>query len=147
MSWLHLELSSWYQLCYVTCLEQAAYLNYFFCCFTANTIKRFHVLTAPRKKGRLILFNAVPTGRPKPLANAAMETPSVLTVDAIRPVSIAIMILLNRFIFLIAGDSIYLGSLRCCFYQWPENPRENDLSLFTVSEMNQNLIIRNLHTS
>ena len=75
------------------------------------------MLTVARKKGKLILLNAVPTDRPKPLANAAMETSSVLTVDAIRPVTTAIMILLNCFIFLIAGDRIYLGSLRCCFYQ------------------------------
>ena len=42
----------------------------------------------------------MPTGRPTPVANAAIEIPPRITIDVIRPVPTLPVILLNRFIFL-----------------------------------------------
>ena len=42
----------------------------------------------------------MPTGRPTPLANAAIEIPPVITVDVIKPVSAIPVIVLNCSIFL-----------------------------------------------
>ena len=70
-----------------------------FSCFTVKILKYFYVIAVRREKGRLIPLNAIPTGRPTPLANVAIETPPVITVDVIRPVSTMLVIVLNRFIF------------------------------------------------
>ena len=43
---------------------------------------------------------AMPTDRPTPLANAAIEIPPVILDDVIRPVSTMSVIVSNRFIFL-----------------------------------------------
>ena len=42
---------------------------------------------------------AAPTGWPIPLANAEIEVPPVIAGDVIRPVSMILMIVLNRFFF------------------------------------------------
>ena len=57
-------------------------------------------MTVARKRSRLVPLQAMLTGRPTPLANAAIETPSVITVDVIRSVFTMPGIVLNRFIFL-----------------------------------------------
>ena len=57
-------------------------------------------MTVTREISRLVPLKAMPTGRPTPLANAAVEIPPVITVDVIRPVSTMPVIVLNHFIFL-----------------------------------------------
>ena len=52
-----------------------------------------------REKSRLVPLNAIPTGRPTPLANAAMEIPPAITVDVIRPLFTRFIIVLNCFNF------------------------------------------------
>ena len=69
-----------------------------FCCFTVKVLKDFGVMTVARKRNRLDLLKAMPTGRPTPLTNAAI--PPVINVDVIRPASMMPVIVLNRFIFL-----------------------------------------------
>ena len=56
-------------------------------------------MTVARERSRLVSLKAMPTGRPRPLANAAIETPPVITIDVIRSVSTMLVIVLNRFIF------------------------------------------------
>ena len=56
-------------------------------------------MTVARERSRLVPPKAAPTGRPTPLANAAIEIPPVITVDVIRPVSTMPVIILNRFFF------------------------------------------------
>ena len=51
------------------------------------------------EKSRLIPLNAIPTGKPTPLANAEIETPPVITVDVIRLISTMLVNLWNRYIF------------------------------------------------
>ena len=51
--------------------------------FTVKILKDFHVMAVAREKRRLVPLNTIPTGRLAPLANAAIETPSVMTVDVI----------------------------------------------------------------
>ena len=57
-------------------------------------------MTVARERSRLVPPKAMPTGRPTPLTNAAIEVPPVITVDVIRPVSTMAVIVLNCFIFL-----------------------------------------------
>ena len=71
-----------------------------FYCLTVKVLKDFRVMTAARERSRLVPLRAMPTGRPTPLVNAAIEIPPVATVDVIRPVSTMLVIVLNRFIFL-----------------------------------------------
>ena len=71
-----------------------------FSCFTVKVLKDFRVITVARERSRLVPHKAAPTGRPIPLANAAIEIPPVITVDVIRPVSTIPVVVLNRFIFL-----------------------------------------------
>lgn len=52
-----------------------------------------------RKKGKPFHLNAIPTNRPTPLKNAAIETPQVIAVCVSRHVSITPMIVSNCFIF------------------------------------------------
>ena len=63
-------------------------------------------MTVAREKSRLVPLKAIPTGRPTPLANAAIETPPVITVDVIRPVSTILVIALDRFNFLQAVQGL-----------------------------------------
>ena len=42
---------------------------------------------------------SITTGQPAPVANTAIETATVITVDVIRPVSSTLATALNRFIF------------------------------------------------
>ena len=49
-------------------------------------------MAVAREKSRLVPLNAKPIGSPALLANAAIETPLVITVDVIRPVSIMLVI-------------------------------------------------------
>ena len=71
-----------------------------FSCFTVKVLKDFRVMTVARERSKLVPLKAMPTGRPTPLANAAIEIPPVITVDVIKPVSTIPVIVLNRFIFL-----------------------------------------------
>ena len=71
-----------------------------FSCFTVKVLKDFCVMTIAREKSRLVPLKAMPTGRPAPLANAAIEIPPVITVNVIRPASTMLVIVLNRFILL-----------------------------------------------
>ena len=70
-----------------------------FSSFTVKDSKDFCVMTVARERRRLVLLKAMLTGRPKPLANAAIEIPPAITVDLIRPVSTMPVIVLNRFGF------------------------------------------------
>ena len=70
-----------------------------FSSFTVKDSKDFCVMTVARERRRLILLRAMLAGRPKPLANAAIEIPPAITVDLIRPVSTMPVIALNRFNF------------------------------------------------
>ena len=55
-----------------------------------NILKSFHEITvAKKKKRKLIPLSAIPTRRPTPHVNAAMETPPVIIVDVVRPVFVA----------------------------------------------------------
>ena len=71
-----------------------------FSCFTVKILKDFRVMTVTSERSRVVPPKAAPTGRPKPLANAALEIPPVIAVDVIRPVSTIPVIVINRFIFL-----------------------------------------------
>ena len=71
-----------------------------FSCFTVKVLKDFCVMTVARERSRLVSLLAMPTGRPTPLANAAIEIPPGITVYVIRPMSTMPVIVLNRFIFL-----------------------------------------------
>ena len=62
-------------------------------------MKDFRVMTVAGERSRLVQPKAAPTGRPTPLANAAIEIPPVITVDVIKPVSMIPVIVLNCFIF------------------------------------------------
>ena len=57
-------------------------------------------MAVARERSRLVPLKTMPTGRPTPLAKAAIEIPPVITVDVIRPVSTMPVIVLNRFILL-----------------------------------------------
>ena len=61
-------------------------------------LKDCHVITFGKEKRRLVPLNAIPTGKSTPLANEAMETPPVIIVDVIRPASVTLVNVLNRFI-------------------------------------------------
>ena len=52
-----------------------------------------------RENSRPVPLNAISTGGPAPFLDAAIETPPVMTVDVIRPVSRMSVIVLNHFIF------------------------------------------------
>ena len=68
--------------------------------FTVNVLRDFRVMNVARERSRLVPLKAIPTGRPKPLANAAIEIPPVIIVGVIRPMYTMPVIVLNRFIFL-----------------------------------------------
>ena len=76
--------------------------------FTVNVLRDFHVMNVARERSRLVPLKAIPTGRPKPLANAAIEIPPVIIVGVIRPMYTMPVIVLNRFILLAirSGTSI-----------------------------------------
>ena len=78
-------------------------------------LKDFCVIVAKREKGRLVPLNLTPTGRTKPFANAPMETPLVITLDRIKPISVMLVILLNR---LIIFDSLY--AVQCYQLNMPQ---------------------------
>ena len=71
-----------------------------FSCFIVKFLKDFRVVTVARERSKLVPLKAMPTGRPTPLANAAIEIHPVITVDVIKPASKIPVIVLNRFIFL-----------------------------------------------
>ena len=56
--------------------------------------------------------NATPTAKPAPLANGVRETPLVKSVDIIRPVSSALIIVLNHFIFFANFSQTSISSSR-----------------------------------
>ena len=67
--------------------------------FHGNISKDFCVMAVAKEKSRLVLLNVVPTSRPAPLANAAVEIPPVITAGVIRPISTMLAIVLSRFMF------------------------------------------------
>ena len=67
-------------------------------------LKDFCMIVVEREKSRLVPLNLTPTGRTKPFANASIETPPVITLDRIKPISVMLVILLKRLIFF---DSLY----------------------------------------
>lgn len=81
-----------------------------FYCFTVNILKYICVRAAARKKSRLVPFNAVPTSRPTPITNAAIETPPVMTVDVMRPVSTMLVVASNCFTFFARSSQTSLWS-------------------------------------
>ena len=56
-------------------------------------------MTVARERSKLVPLKAIATGNPTPLANAAIDIPSVITVDVIRPVSTIPVIVLNVSLF------------------------------------------------
>ena len=58
-------------------------------------------MAVARERSSLVPLMAIPTGRPTPLANAAIDVPPVITADVIKPVSMIPVIVLNSFIFLV----------------------------------------------
>lgn len=52
------------------------------------------------KKKRPVPLNAIPTRRPAPLANAAIENSPVVTVDVNKLASFTFILVLNRFTFI-----------------------------------------------
>ena len=83
-----------------------------FSCFTVKILKDFRVMTVARERSKLVPLKAMPTGRPTPLANVAIEIPPVITVDVIRPVSTMPVIVLHRFIFLAFRSRTSISSCR-----------------------------------
>ena len=71
-----------------------------FSCFTVKVLKDFHAMTVARERSRLVPLKTMPTDRPTPLANTAIEIPPMITVDVIRPVSTMPLTVLNRFLLL-----------------------------------------------
>ena len=71
-----------------------------FSCFTVKILTDVCVMAVARERRRLVPRKTMSTGRPTPLANAALEILPVITIDVIRSVSTIPMIVLNRFIFL-----------------------------------------------
>ena len=69
-----------------------------------NILKDFRVIVIAREKSMIVPFNATPTRRSTQLANVAIETPPVITVDVMKLVSTMFAIVLNHFIFF-AGHS------------------------------------------
>ena len=67
-------------------------------------------MTVTREISRLVPLKAMPTGRPTPLANAAVEIPPVITVNVIRPVSTMPIIVFNGFIFLAIRSQTSISS-------------------------------------
>ena len=61
--------------------------------------KDFCVMTGARERSRLIPLKVMPTGKSKPLENASIEIPPVITADVIRPVCTIPMIVMNRSTF------------------------------------------------
>ena len=59
-------------------------------------LKDFRMMAVARERSRLVPLKAVPTGNPTPLANAAIDTPPVITVDVIKPMSTIAVIVLNQ---------------------------------------------------
>ena len=72
-----------------------------FSCFTVKVLKDFRVMAVARERSSLVPLMTIPTGRPTPLANAAIDVPPVITADVIKPVSMIPVIVLNSFIFLV----------------------------------------------
>lgn len=56
-----------------------------FSCFTVNILKNLHLIAVAREKSRLVPLNAIPKIKLAPVANAAIETPLVVTEDVCRP--------------------------------------------------------------
>ena len=58
-----------------------------FSCIMVKVLKDFRVMTITGERRRLVPLKTMATGRPTPLGNAAIETPLLITVDVVRPVS------------------------------------------------------------
>ena len=66
-----------YQLCYLTCFAQSAELHPLFPAMWSLFWGISVELSLLDKKGILVPLNPIPTGRPAPLENAAIETHTV----------------------------------------------------------------------
>ena len=75
-----------------------------------NVFIDLHVIVVATERRRLAPFNPMPTGKPTPLANAAMDIPPVMTDNVIRPVPAIIVVLQNRLIFLANCSRISIPS-------------------------------------
>lgn len=58
-----------------------------FSCFKENILNDFLVITVRRERSSLVPVNVVSTDRHVQLVNAAIESPSVVTADAISPIN------------------------------------------------------------
>ena len=67
--------------------------------FMVKILKDLRVMAVATERIRLVPLQAIPTGNPTPLANAAIDIPPVIIVDVIRPVSKIPVIVLDCFIF------------------------------------------------
>ena len=81
--------------------------------FMIKVLKNFRVMTVAKERSRLVPLKAMPTGRPKLLANSATEIPPVITVDVFRPVSTMPVVVLNRLIFLAIRSRSSISSSKC----------------------------------
>ena len=59
----------------------------------------FRVIVVAKERSRLVADRPIPTGKPIPLAIAAIEIPPVMAVVVIRLVSRTAVIVLKRFTF------------------------------------------------
>ena len=57
------------------------------------------MVTVARERSSLVPLQVMPTSKPTPLTNAAIEILLVITVDVVSPMSTILVIVLNRFIF------------------------------------------------
>ena len=70
-----------------------------FSCFKVKILVDFGVMTVAKERSKLVPLNSMPTGRPTPLANAAILLPPVITVDVIRLVSATLVTVSKLSIF------------------------------------------------
>ena len=87
-----------------------AMLSHLLWASSLKVLQDFCVMTVARERSTLVLFMVMPTGRPTPLGNVAIEIPPVITVDVIRFVFTMLVVVLNRFIFLANSSRNFISS-------------------------------------
>ena len=87
-----------------------AMLSHLLWASSLKVLKDFCVMAVARERSTLVLFMVMPTGRPTPLGNVAIEIPPVITVDVIRFVFTMLVVVLNRFIFLANSSRNFISS-------------------------------------
>ena len=107
--------------------------------FTVNISKDFCVMAVAKEKSRLVLLNVVPTSRPAPLANAAVEIPPVITVGVIRPISTMLAIALSHFMFFASHSRTWISCRKYAsisvnflsdMFEAPVEPQSLNLDIF-----------------